>query len=218
MDAVQSARSRLGVATVALLLSAPLHTAAAIDLTGKWRVTQTISWSPISYVESDRWVIRQSDRRLTISSEDGERLYQGDINRETGELSFGGIRGLFCTLKVDIGSDHFSGIAPDDDAFTASGSMYALPVPRFCGPKRAEISATRIPCDDEIGCEPPAPQCAGDCDADELVSVGELVRCVNVVMGSETLESCESCDIDGNGQVNVGELVAGVGNLLAGCP
>ncbi len=59
--------------------------------------------------------------------------------------------------------------------------------------------------------------CTGDCNADGEVTVDELVRGVNIALGSSPLEQCASFDTNGDGEVTVDELVRGVNGALAGC-
>lgn len=64
----------------------------------------------------------------------------------------------------------------------------------------------------------PAPaQCVGDCDGDCNVGINELIRGVNISLGSQPLDSCLSFDADGNAAVAINELIRGVGNALGGC-
>jgi len=60
--------------------------------------------------------------------------------------------------------------------------------------------------------------CPGDCDGDGAVSVDELIRAVNISLGSQSLATCESCDVDHSGVVTVDELVTAVNAALSGCP
>lgn len=59
---------------------------------------------------------------------------------------------------------------------------------------------------------PPTPggACIGDCDDNERVSVNELVRGVNILLGSQELSECPSFDRNGSDTVTVEELVAAV--------
>jgi hypothetical protein len=62
------------------------------------------------------------------------------------------------------------------------------------------------------------PPCAGDCNADREVTVDELIKGVNIALGSAPLEQCPSFDANGDAEVTVDELVRAVNNALAGCP
>lgn len=59
--------------------------------------------------------------------------------------------------------------------------------------------------------------CRGDCDADGAVSIDELVRAVNVALGSQPVDVCRPVDRDGDGRVTIDELIAAVGAALGGC-
>jgi hypothetical protein len=64
--------------------------------------------------------------------------------------------------------------------------------------------------------------CAGDCpddggETDGQVSVGELVRGVNIAMGGDTIDRCPSLDGNGDDVVSVDELVVAVAHSLQGC-
>jgi cytochrome c peroxidase len=60
--------------------------------------------------------------------------------------------------------------------------------------------------------------CPGDCDQDGAVTVNELVADVDVSLGSGSLALCWVGDTDGNGEVDVGELLQGINAALYGCP
>ncbi len=62
-----------------------------------------------------------------------------------------------------------------------------------------------------------AQPCAGDCDADGTVGVGELIRGVRISLGEEDLSTCTAMDGDGDGSVRIGELIAAVRSALDGC-
>lgn len=64
---------------------------------------------------------------------------------------------------------------------------------------------------------PLPPACAGDCDADGAVTVDEIVRAVNIALGTVAVETCVAADSGGDGAVTVDELVAAVARALAGC-
>ncbi|MGH7786293.1 MAG: hypothetical protein ACRERC_05465 [Candidatus Binatia bacterium] len=59
--------------------------------------------------------------------------------------------------------------------------------------------------------------CGGDCDGNGAVTVGELIRSVNVALGSAALDSCAASDLNGNGRIAINELLAGVNAALSGC-
>ncbi len=64
----------------------------------------------------------------------------------------------------------------------------------------------------------PIDGCAGDCDADNVVRVDELVTGVNIALGELPVAACERLDFDRDDRVSIDELVAAVGHALNGCP
>ena len=61
-------------------------------------------------------------------------------------------------------------------------------------------------------------QCTGDCDVSGAVTIDELVRGVNIALGTAPVTDCGSLDASGNGTVTIDDLVRAVNNTLAGCP
>lgn len=61
------------------------------------------------------------------------------------------------------------------------------------------------------------PICAGDCDGDQTVTVGELITGVNVLLGLLALEQCEAFDRNEDASVTVEELVTAINSALFGC-
>jgi len=62
-----------------------------------------------------------------------------------------------------------------------------------------------------------AQSCLGDCDANLAVTVDELVKGVNIALGTMELGQCGAFDRDQSGTVSVDELVAAVRGALEGC-
>jgi hypothetical protein len=60
--------------------------------------------------------------------------------------------------------------------------------------------------------------CVGDCNGDGSVTVDEIVRMVNIALGSQDVSTCPAADRDGSGTVTVDEIVQAVNNALNGCP
>lgn len=58
--------------------------------------------------------------------------------------------------------------------------------------------------------------CRGDCSEDGQVTVDELLRAVNIALGSP-VDGCPAADVDGDGQVTIDELVQAVNGALSGC-
>lgn len=60
-------------------------------------------------------------------------------------------------------------------------------------------------------------QCSGDCNADEAVSIDEIIVLVQMAMGEMTMDHCPPGDRDGDGRLMVDELVGAVTHALEGC-
>ncbi|MBI4516798.1 MAG: hypothetical protein HY699_13385 [Deltaproteobacteria bacterium] len=60
--------------------------------------------------------------------------------------------------------------------------------------------------------------CVGDCDSSNDVTVDELVKGVNIALGTAQLTDCPSFDKDNSGDVTVDELVTAVNYALGSCP
>src|SRR6185436_19443767 len=60
------------------------------------------------------------------------------------------------------------------------------------------------------------PACVGDCDANSRVTIDELVRGVNIVLGALPAVPCTAFDRDASQTVTIDELVAAVAAALQG--
>jgi hypothetical protein len=63
-----------------------------------------------------------------------------------------------------------------------------------------------------------AQECTGDCNGDGRVTVDEVVRGVNIGLGSLPLSECPAMDADGSMEISIDELIRAVLNGLEGCP
>jgi len=63
----------------------------------------------------------------------------------------------------------------------------------------------------------PFTTCAGDCDGDRVVTIGELIDGVRMSLGMLGVEHCAALDRDGNAEVTIDELIAAVQAALTGC-
>lgn len=63
-----------------------------------------------------------------------------------------------------------------------------------------------------------ANRCAGDCSGDGQVTIDELLRGVNIALGSLSVSACGRLDQSADGAVSVDEIVSAVGRALDGCP
>jgi hypothetical protein len=88
-----------------------------------------------------------------------------------------------------------------------------LGIAGFLGAARAKAITLRCPTDAvKVG-----DACIGDCDNSGKVTVDEIVKGVNIVLGERPLDQCPPLDCNGNGQVTVACLVQAVGAALNGC-
>src|SRR5215475_9880603 len=60
--------------------------------------------------------------------------------------------------------------------------------------------------------------CAGDCNGNGRVEINELVRAVNVALGSNDIRICRPADRNNSDTLEIDELLAAVGTSLDGCP
>ena len=63
-----------------------------------------------------------------------------------------------------------------------------------------------------------APACAGDCDFDGQVQVGELIRMVRWALGDSEGIGCSSSDLNGDNRPSINEIIIAVRSALEGCP
>lgn len=78
------------------------------------------------------------------------------------------------------------------------------------GPTPTQPTATVTPTPREV-------PCVGDCDDNGSISVAELIRGVHIALGVLDLDSCPEFDVDGNGTVEIDELLLAVAGSLQGC-
>jgi glucose/arabinose dehydrogenase len=60
--------------------------------------------------------------------------------------------------------------------------------------------------------------CTGDCNADNEVTVEELLTMVGIALGNADVSLCPRGDADGDGRITVDEILLAVGRALEGCP
>jgi hypothetical protein len=59
--------------------------------------------------------------------------------------------------------------------------------------------------------------CIGDCESDGNVTIDELLRAVNIALGTLAIDLCPAIDRNGDGRAGIDELVAAVNAALTGC-
>jgi len=60
--------------------------------------------------------------------------------------------------------------------------------------------------------------CAGDCNADDEVTIEELIKLVNISLGSEATSACAPADTNGDDTITIEEIIGAVANALNQCP
>jgi hypothetical protein len=63
----------------------------------------------------------------------------------------------------------------------------------------------------------PDPECPGDCDEDDEVTVEEVVTAVRIARDAALMDACPPCDVNRDRHVTVDELIAAVRSALTGC-
>jgi hypothetical protein len=101
---------------------------------------------------------------------------------------------------------------------TETPTVTATPSPTPTGTLTATATPTSTATPTPSATETPRSACLGDCNGDGTVSVDELVRGVNIALGTQPLDACLVFDGDENLVVTVNELITAVNNALNGCP
>ena len=108
------------------------------------------------------------------------------------------------------------GIAVDDiGAYEKPPPQTATPMPTLTpSPINSTPTATDTPTPQPSPC---AASCLGDCsDCNGVVDINELILDVRMAIGSSTVWSC--MDPDGDGKVDISDLITAVDHSLDGCP
>ncbi len=152
----------------------------------------------------------------------GPQTLFGNGNSVDGDNSSSGDRSAPATFVVEVVAVETptttpTATAPESSptatALTPTESPSATPT-QSATPTTSEIvpSLTATP----SPTSPPA-GCPGDCSGDDEVTVDELVRGVNIAIGTLSISECPAFDVNNDGEVTVDELVRGVNSALNGC-
>jgi cysteine-rich repeat protein len=109
---------------------------------------------------------------------------------------------------------------PTQPATPASASATATSEPTAPAPTSSAPPHTATPTAAEATATPTGATaaCAGDCNGDGMVTVDELVRAVNIALGSAALGLCPGIDGNADGSAGIDELIRAVNNALQSCP
>lgn len=122
----------------------------------------------------------------------------------------------------DAGED-FATIEPldsDGDGAANLDEILALTFPGDANdaPLEPSPTPTATPLPATPTATPGAAACAGDCSGDGAVTVDELLKAVNIALGTSAIDLCSAADGNGDGAVAINELLAAVNRGLDGCP
>ena len=80
-------------------------------------------------------------------------------------------------------------------------------IPNATGGDGADIGALELN-------PPPQSTCVGDCNADHAVDVTEIIKMVNIALGTSPVSDCTAGDGNGDGAIDVTELIVAVNHAL----
>lgn len=167
-------------------------------------------WASLTLTEPSAVVIQAIGPRLSLWTTDGDLLSDPDLARI--DVACG-------DQQLSAGTYHIKATGP---ALTVIPS-YVLSVqcvscvsPTVTPTTTVTPTISSTPTEAATVTATPTP-CAGDCDGDGAVSVAELVRGVNILLGSLRVSRCVALDFGHDGRVSVDELVKAVNGALKGC-
>ncbi len=142
---------------------------------------------------------------------DNDRSLVGDAHSGATGLSF----------RLTVRGDRLEGsyVAGTDCLVGTVGSLVFGRVLTPTPTSTATPTRTRTPTRTATATSSPSPVgCAGDCNANGAVSIDEVIRAVNIALGSQDLTVCGAADRNHDGNVTIDEIVAAVNFALANCP
>jgi len=118
------------------------------------------------------------------------------------------------TPVINPGSQIFPGaMISVDQGLSPCRAFPQTPTPTDTAPPSASPTPTET-----VSSPTPGGACPGDCDGDGTVTIAELIRAVNIALGSLPLSACPAADVGGDGQVSISDLISAVNASLDGCP
>jgi hypothetical protein len=149
-----------------------------------------------------------------------------EVGTGSTQIAFDAVLGVTYRISVQGSSDRIVG----DFTLTwgagatpqPTDTATPVPTPTVTPTTMAPASPTPTPSTNPTSTPTasPAPtvqECAGDCGNDGTVTIDELIKGVNIVLGSLAVTTCPSLDADAGGTVTVNELIRAVDHALRGC-
>lgn len=112
--------------------------------------------------------------------------------------------------RAASGSGNAGRAAADDAAYHGTRYYLAISPPSGVEPGRDYLATITVR-------SWVRPSCVGDCGGDSTVSVDELLRMVNIALGSSAMAECQAGDNNGDRGVTVDEILDAVHNAINGC-
>lgn len=113
--------------------------------------------------------------------------------------------------SADVEGEVICGIGSPTPCALREGAISVVPAPT------PTATPTRTPTLTPRPTATPLP-CAGDCNRDRRVSIGELMLGISIGHGLQPLDECPSFDASSDDRVDVAEIVAAVVNAIEACP
>ena len=185
-----------------VLVVIPLLPYAAEALPPTWTATGTPTAT--STPTSNRPPPRARGKAVPNPATPGERVQLLD------DGSSGGVAGRFWTQlgepRVELMGFPPTFVAPFVEAPTTLSFSYSVcNYDSGCAVQVVDVAIT-------------ATWCIGDCNADRVVTVAELLTLVNVALDQSVIDTCAAGDAGSDGRVEISEIIAAVDRALNGCP
>ena len=102
-------------------------------------------------------------------------------------------------------------------SFTATPTVTPSDTPTFTATPTVTNSATNTPTS-TLTASPTPPDCLGDCNRNQHVTIDELIDGVSIGLGEFGRDRCPPFDPANDGRVTIADLLRGMNNAVQGCP
>ena len=92
------------------------------------------------------------------------------------------------------------------------------PEPTFTPTPTPTLTPTDTPIPPSATPTQTVPACAGDCNGNGTVTIGEVQTSANIFLGKATVASCPAADTNGNAAVSIAEVTQASNSFRLGCP